>query len=484
MRPFRNGAERHRGSGGAAPRGDGRRRARLGVGTVVAVALLAGTLATPAPAAANGPRWPSAGQVISHLGRPGVDAVVHPDPAPRLIALTFDDGPHPTRTPAILDILAARGVKATFFVTGDRARAYPGLVRRAAAEGHVVATHTVSHPLLTSLSASQQRAQIAGAADIVDSIVGAGTARCLRPPYGAYSSTTVQVARDRGLAVVLWSRDANDWRGWSTSQMVAAALSTARDGGRGILIMHDTLSNTVGSLPSIISALDANGYRFATICGDGRGAPVSISDQRYVLATFRVFLGRSATMEETERWGAHLYYGGSKSTLTDALARSGEWIGRTIHEMYLAAFQRPADPVGLEFWIGYVLAGRRITEVGAHLLASDEFFSRAGSTNPGYVTALYQTVLHRAPDAAGLGYWVDLLDRGTTRLTISGSFFGSGESRLDRVDRTYLTVLGRPAEPAGRAYWADQLARIDDVRLASSLAVSLEFYRRAQIIGS
>jgi hypothetical protein len=96
------------------------RRTRLGVGMAMVVALLAGTLATPA--AANGPRWPSAGQVISHLGRPGFDPSVHPDPAPRLIALTFDDGPHPTRTPAILDILAARAVKATFFVTGDRAR--------------------------------------------------------------------------------------------------------------------------------------------------------------------------------------------------------------------------------------------------------------------------------------------------------------------------------------------------------------------------
>jgi peptidoglycan-N-acetylglucosamine deacetylase len=470
--------------GKVAARDLSRRCTRVGLRAAVAVALVASTLATPMPAAANGPRWPSAGQVITHLGRPGIDATVHPDPAPRLIALTFDDGPHPTRTPAILDILAARGVKATFFVTGDRARAYPALVRRMDAEGHVVATHTVNHPLLTSLSASQQRAQIAGGADIIDGIVGAGTARCLRPPYGGYSSTTVQVARDRGLAIVLWSRDANDWRGWSTSQMVAAALNTSRDGGRGILILHDTLSNTVGALPSIISALASNGYRFATICGDGRGAPVSLGDQRYVQATFRVFLGRSATQAELDRWGSHLYYGGPRSALTDTLARSREWVGRSVQELYQAAFQRPADPAGHEFWIGYVLAGRRITDVGAHLLASQEFFTRAGATNLGYVTALYHTVLHRDPDAAGLAHWVGLLDRGTPRLTISQSFFGSRESRLDRVDRTYHSVLGRPPETAGRDYWADQLVRIDDVRLASSLAVSHEFYSRAQIIGT
>jgi peptidoglycan/xylan/chitin deacetylase (PgdA/CDA1 family) len=188
----------------------------------------------------------------------------HPDPSPRLVALTFDDGPN-QHTPALLDILRDHGVRATFFVVGDAIYRNPGIVRRMVAEGHAVAAHTMRHADLTRLSPAGQASEIYGSVDLIESITGPGTVHCLRPPYGAYSSTTMTLARDRGLGVVLWSRDTNDWRGRTTAQITAAAVDGSLDQNRGIVLMHDR-TNTVSALPTVISTLQAQGYEFENIC--------------------------------------------------------------------------------------------------------------------------------------------------------------------------------------------------------------------------
>ena len=121
-----------------------------------------------------------------------------------------------------------------------------------------------------------------------------------------------------------------------------------------------------------------------------------------------------------------------------------------------------------------------MTDIGAQLHASDEFFQRSGNRDSGFVDALYRRLLHRAPDDGGRDYWLRELRAGTPRITITASFYASPESRLDRVDRTYRSVLLRTPDPGGSAYWADQLLRIDDVDLAEYLAASDEFFQRAQ----
>jgi peptidoglycan/xylan/chitin deacetylase (PgdA/CDA1 family) len=101
------------------------------------------------------------------------------------VALTFDDGPSPKWTPQVLDILKANHVRATFFMIGQNARAYPSLVRRAVAEGHTIGNHSYSHPNLTTLSTTQQRASMDNAAKYISAAIGGGYKPCFfRPPYG------------------------------------------------------------------------------------------------------------------------------------------------------------------------------------------------------------------------------------------------------------------------------------------------------------
>jgi peptidoglycan/xylan/chitin deacetylase (PgdA/CDA1 family) len=205
--------------------------------------------------------WPPSPRTIYSLGD-------HPASG-RLIALTFDDGPNPTWTPQILDVLASRGVKATFFVVGEYAQVYPDLIRRELAEGHRVASHTWSHADLTRLSVSDARNQIQSTVNLVNSIAGGKAVSCVRPPYGAHNATTDQIASDLGLSTVIWSRDSQDYLRPGVPAIIANSLSMTYDGGRGIDGMHDgggDRSQTVAALGPLIDNLRAQGYRFVTIC--------------------------------------------------------------------------------------------------------------------------------------------------------------------------------------------------------------------------
>lgn len=188
----------------------------------------------------------------------------HPDSAQRLITLTFDDGPN-TYTPEILNILRTEGVKATFFVVGTEANHRPETLRRIVAEGHTVANHTMTHARLTSLSTTGQRNEIIGGQNVINGILGAGTVKCMRPPYGASNNTTLDIARERGMAVVNWSRDSDDWAKPGTAAIIANSTDSSRDGGRGVILMHDR-SHTKDYLPQLIRTLKSQGYVFVSIC--------------------------------------------------------------------------------------------------------------------------------------------------------------------------------------------------------------------------
>ncbi len=219
----------------------------------------------PIPAACPpvGPRWvPAPGTVVRSLqpvARFG----------PRLVALTFDDGPIPGGRPQILDVLRAKNVRATFFMVGDYARARPDLVRRVAAERHHIASHSMSHPNLLAVSDAVERRQIVDSADLLDRIAGPGTVRCFRPPYGNHDATTVRVAKERGLATIMWSRDGQDWSQPGVDVIVRGNLDTRFDGGRGVVVLHDggaKRAQTVAALPKLIDALRARGYTFVQLC--------------------------------------------------------------------------------------------------------------------------------------------------------------------------------------------------------------------------
>jgi peptidoglycan/xylan/chitin deacetylase (PgdA/CDA1 family) len=224
-----------------------------------------GAPAGPMPPACPPPplRWvPPPGTVVHDLSA----LASH---GPRLVALTFDDGPNPTWTPQVLDILDHYDVPATFFLVGHEVQAYPDLVRAEVARGHHVAVHTMTHQDLLTLGYSAQYHQIVDDANLIDGLVGAGSVKCFRPPYGNYDQQVVNIAANRGLATVLWSRDGRDWARPGVSTIVNGNLDTRYDGGRGVIILHDgggDRSQTVAALPILIQDLRAQGYQFVQIC--------------------------------------------------------------------------------------------------------------------------------------------------------------------------------------------------------------------------
>ena len=153
------------------------------------------------------------------------------------LALTFDDGPDPAWTPAVLDALAAAGATATFFVLGERAAAHPELVRRTAQEGHVVGLHGFAHVRHTEIDAGAGAADADRALDVLaDLDVAPGL---WRTPWGVEADWTRPAAEARGLTVVGWTADTHDWRGDRAAAMLAAVEPEVVDGA--IVLAHDAL---------------------------------------------------------------------------------------------------------------------------------------------------------------------------------------------------------------------------------------------------
>jgi peptidoglycan/xylan/chitin deacetylase (PgdA/CDA1 family) len=184
---------------------------------------------------------------------------------PTAVAITFDDGPHPEGTPAILQILAEHGARATFFVIGEQVARRPELARRILAEGHAIALHGHVHRLQLLLSRARVRDDLhRGAAAITDAT---GTAPAWhRPPYGIYSPAGLEAVRSMQLRPLLWATWGKDWRKRTTPARIAnRAVTAARPGD--IILLHDadfysakgSHERTAAALPLILEELNARG---------------------------------------------------------------------------------------------------------------------------------------------------------------------------------------------------------------------------------
>lgn len=180
-----------------------------------------------------------------------------------VIALTFDDGPHPELTPKLLDLLRSQGVRATFYVIGRNVEAHPDIARRIVAEGHEIANHSWSHPSLPSLSATRLRQEIGNTSDVIERVTGRRPTN-MRPPYGAINERVRQTMfKDYGMDVVLWSVDPLDWKRPGASVVANRLVEGAAPGG--ILLAHDIHPGTIDAMPETIARLKAKGYAFATV---------------------------------------------------------------------------------------------------------------------------------------------------------------------------------------------------------------------------
>jgi len=177
----------------------------------------------------------------------------------KLIALTFDDGPHPELTPLLLDILREQNVRVTFFVLGCNAEDAPETLRRAVSEGHQVGNHTYHHKNLTTLGPERRRAEINSGAALIESLTGLRPT-VMRPPYGEYNST-VQAEADTPL--IFWSIDPADWRTRDADGTFRHVMERAADGD--IILLHDWYPETVEAAKKLIPALKAQGFTFVTV---------------------------------------------------------------------------------------------------------------------------------------------------------------------------------------------------------------------------
>lgn len=182
------------------------------------------------------------GHVIRHLlapvNRDAAAALKLPRTLPAGgVAITFDDGPHPEGTPAVLDALARASMRATFFVIGEQVRRRPELVVRAAAAGHAIALHGDRHRLQLRLSATAVAEDLARGVAAIEDAAGA-TPTWHRPPFGIYSPAGLRAAREAGLAPLLWSRWAKDWRRLTTPSRIAARATRSVIAG-DVILLHD-----------------------------------------------------------------------------------------------------------------------------------------------------------------------------------------------------------------------------------------------------
>ncbi|MCM3588388.1 polysaccharide deacetylase family protein [Mesobacillus maritimus] len=235
-----------------------------------------------------------------------LEVVRHGQPKSKEVVITFDDGPDPTYTPQILDILNKYQIKGTFFMIGENALKHPDLVERMQKEGHEIGSHTFTHSDIASMSRLQMRMELNANQRLFQAITG-HSMTLFRPPYVAETELNSRSellpllqAQEMGYTMVGQSIDSSDWQGLSSEEIFNQVLNQLSNGN--VILLHDSggdRSNTVKALPMIIEELKKRGYTFTTVAGligksESQIMPPANSDNPYLVydkAVFKVLQG-------------------------------------------------------------------------------------------------------------------------------------------------------------------------------------------------
>ena len=214
-----------------------------GIGVAAGLGLAAGGYAYAA-------MWPASqlfGSTLTVPARPGE------------LALTFDDGPNPAWTPRLLEILASRAVRATFFMVGGRAQGEPALVRQMVAAGHLIGNHSWGHPNLALASISRIKEELSHTSQTLEQITGVPV-RYFRPPFGARRPEVLRTARRLGMVPVLWNAMTSDWKNPSAEAIAGRLMRKSdrleRHGLAANIVLHDGshMDPAANRAPSIAAA--------------------------------------------------------------------------------------------------------------------------------------------------------------------------------------------------------------------------------------
>ncbi|WP_327359931.1 polysaccharide deacetylase family protein [Streptomyces sp. NBC_01296] len=243
------------------------RKILTGVAAAATAAVVLGACGSARPASAPGAKTPPASSRVSRPAPSATPLPITQKPHPvdcqktQCVALTFDAGPGPDTT-RLLDILKAKGVNATFFLLGKNVTRRPDLVRREASEGHELANHTWTHRLLTKASAEETRHELMLLQERVKELTGR-TPTLMRPPRGLTNPSVAEVCRSLGLAQILWSVTAKDYRDHDPEVITSRVLQGAQR--NGIILLHDVYPGTVPAVPGIIDGLRRRGLTPVTV---------------------------------------------------------------------------------------------------------------------------------------------------------------------------------------------------------------------------
>lgn len=177
----------------------------------------------------------------------------------RKIAITFDDGPHPSYTEQLLDGLKERGVVATFFVTGEHATLHPDIIKRMHDEGHLIGNHTYSHIQLKSDNREEFKEELIATSEVIEEIIQEEVIY-VRPPYGTWDKS---FEKELNMIPVLWSVDTLDWCSGSVEETVNNIISNTEE--NDIILMHDYFETSVEAALKAVDILLEKGYTFVTV---------------------------------------------------------------------------------------------------------------------------------------------------------------------------------------------------------------------------
>lgn len=215
-----------------------------------------------AVAAASQPPVASAAPSTSTASHGG-EVVYHGDRQSPMVALTFDDGPHPVYVPRLLALLRAEDVKATFFLVGEHLKTYPEPARAIVADGHEIGNHSMAHLNVRGAPQAKVEGEIAGMQRLVKERLGV-VPKAYRPPYGYITDTIRRICEREGLPIVKWNVDPTDWKSGVTRDMIVQNVLENTTSG-SIILFHATRGSTVEAVAELIPILRFRGHRFVTV---------------------------------------------------------------------------------------------------------------------------------------------------------------------------------------------------------------------------
>ncbi len=179
------------------------------------------------------------------------------------VAITFDDGPHPTLTPQVLDIFKKHGARATFFVLGRSATDNRSILARAAAEGHEIGVHSWSHINMCHSGDALIQSEFDRSIRVIEQATGYRP-WLMRPPYGSTNPRLVNMMYTRyGMPSIIWDVDTSDWRRPGVQKVIRSAVDGAKPGS--IILLHDIHPTTLAAVEEIVTGLQERGFQLVTV---------------------------------------------------------------------------------------------------------------------------------------------------------------------------------------------------------------------------